>query len=118
MNYIIETYLSDIGWERSWAFPNVYTKAGVQDLLADNANKFVKSHQWRIVPLTPKPYRRHAAVTPLELRGAKQMLTNAIEHIVRNARASKCGPCDANYFAPYCILSDARVAVMRHLETL
>ena len=121
MKYIIELGCPRYGtdhnthWERSWAYPDEYTRDEAKELINDPCNKYYK---WRIVSLTPKPYRRHAAVTPLELRGAKQMLTNAIKHIVQSARASNCEPCNANYFAPYRILSDALVAVMRHLETL
>jgi hypothetical protein len=65
-----------------------------------------------------RPYRRHAAVTPLELRGAKAILESARDHIVNQARASKCGPCDANYFEPFTILYIARLRVIRELEKM
>jgi hypothetical protein len=54
-------------WERSWSFPDRYTMDEAQRILdRDNGGGL----SFRITPWVRKPYRRHAAVTPLELRGA------------------------------------------------
>jgi hypothetical protein len=115
MKYIIELYcdLSNNAdnphWERSWAFPGEYTKAEAERLIDQESNKHYK---WRIVPLNgrapEKKYRRHAAVTPLELRGAKAMLESAIDR----------GFMAGLSFEAYSILVDAKIAVTCQLEKL
>jgi hypothetical protein len=117
--YMIELLCGDKQWERSWSYPLLYTKAEAQDILANHNARFT----WRIVPeggmpVKRKKYRRHAAVTPLELRGAKAMLESALGHVVQQARASKYGPCDVNYPNPFMILTDAKLAVIRQLEKM
>ena len=62
-----------------------------------------------------RPYRRHAAVTPLELRGAKAILSSALKHIVSGVNNSYTG---MNSFAAYSILWDARLKIVRELEKL
>ena len=109
MKYIIELELSD-HWERSWAYPDEYTRDEAKELINDPCNE---SYSFRIVPLIPKPYRRHAAVTWLELRGAKAMLESAIAHGFNNSFNN------GNFtFDTYSILIDAKIAVIRQLGKL
>jgi len=66
-----------------------------------------------MVNLNPKPYRRHAAITPLELRGAIAMLRSAQKHIVQDYAENVNENFDA-----WEILGHARLECVRHLETL
>ena len=122
MKYKIELECNRSGelrWERSWAYPLEYTKAEATALINDPINDHYK---WRIVSLVgvrvPKVYRRHAAVTPLELRGAIQILERAMDHMVRMACADKLACTDADYYNPFMILMDAKLACKRALEAL
>jgi hypothetical protein len=114
MKYIIELRLADGKWDRSWSFADVYTMDEAQGLLDTPAGYPL---DYRITPFH-KRYCRHAAASHLELRGAIAMLKSARAHVVIEARRSQCGPCDANYFAPFTILTNARLEVTRQMETL
>ena len=123
MKYKIELWCGDDlngRWDRSWAYPEEYTKAEAKALINDPTNARFK---WRIVSLVgvrvpEKVYRRHAAITPLELRGAIQMLERAMDHMVRMACADKLACTDADYYNPFMILMDAKLACKRALEAL
>ena len=122
MKYKIELWCGDDLnglWSRSWAYPLEYTKAEAKALINDPINDHYK---WRIVSLVgvrvPKVYRRHAAVTPLELRGAIQILERAMDHMVRMACADKLACTDADYYNPFMILMDAKLTCQRTLEAL
>jgi hypothetical protein len=119
MKYIIEQGLST-GWMRSWAFPDTYTQAVAESILDDNPHldyritsvpELVKKSVKKSVK---KPYRRHAAVTPLELRGAKAMLTSAMAYL-GSRRSRNDFPF---YYYPWIFLYDARLAVTRQLEQM
>src|ERR1035441_858047 len=91
MKYKIELKLHS-GWAHSWALNQAYTKAEAAALVAKHSNPM---YVFRVVPLV-KPYRRHAAVTPLELRGAYAMLESAISYLTygtNNAAASYRDAC-------------------------
>src|SRR5258708_14211079 len=92
-------------WNRSWAFPDMYTMDEAQGLI-DSTPGFA----FRITPLR-KSYRRHTAVSQLELRGAKTMLESTREYMCREYTYEECK--DA-----WQILYDARLTVIRQLETL
>jgi hypothetical protein len=114
--YKIELLCTNNRWERSWYFAKEYTLAeAIAILLRPCCNM---DYQFRMVNLNPKPYRRHAAITPLELRGAIAMLESSIEHIVHNAKVDKLACTDADYYNPFMILMNAKLACKRHLETL
>ena len=121
MKYKIELWCGDDlngRWDRSWAYPEEYTKAEAKALIN---GPYDARYKWRIVSmngivLVPKVYRRHAAVTPLELRGAIQILERAMDHMVRMARADKLACTDADN--PFMILMDAKLACKRALEVL
>ncbi len=123
MKYKIELWCGDDlhgRWSRSWSYPSEYTKAEAKERINDPINDHYK---WRIVSLVgvrvpEKVYRRHAAVTPLELRGAIQMLERAMDHMVRMACADKLACTDADYYNPFMILMDAKLACKRALEAL
>ena len=135
MKYKIERAIAgdgDNGWVRSDTYPDTYT--------GEDAGRILKSSSlnYRMVAFpkptpepTPKPtrgmlrgilkpskpYRRHAAITPLELRGAIAMLESAAKYTYNRV------PCkdDAEreqYTATCVILWDARIAVQRALEAL
>ena len=123
MKYKIELWCGDDlngRWDRSWAYPEEYTKAEAKALIN---GPYDARYKWRIVSmngivLVPKVYRRHAAVTPLELRGAIQILERAMDHMVRMACADKLACTDADYYNPFMILMDAKLACKRALEVL
>jgi hypothetical protein len=112
--YKIELHMGGTRWERSWSFPVEYTLSEAKAFIAQESSTMF---HYRIVPLH-KPYRRHAAITPLELRGAIAMLESSIEHIVHNAKVDKLACTDADYYNPFMILMNAKLACKRHLETL
>lgn len=131
MKYIIEQGLST-GWMRSWAFPDTYTQAVAESILDDNPHldyritsvpELVKKSVKKSVK---KPYRRHAAVTPLELRGAQEMLESARKHIVSAHKEYIVSLGNSSfeafeglaYFEAFNILSEARLAVIRQLEQM
>jgi hypothetical protein len=96
-------------WERSWCYPKEYTRAEATAIFAE---KFNQQYQWRMRPLT---YRRHAAITPLELRGAIQMLTNARQHLVSDVNSSDEG---LAAFVAFQVITHARMECVRALETM
>lgn len=81
MKYNIEVLTENNGWEKSWDYDREYPANEARAILK-HVRKIMHHYQWRIVPLTRKPYRRHAAVTPLELRGAIAMLDAAMAHVI------------------------------------
>lgn len=105
--FIIERSIANAGktWVQSKSFPGKYTMDFAQDVL-----DIVPGMSYRIVPAS-KPYRRHAAVTPLELRGAKAMLESTREYICRMYTYEECG-------GTWEILMDAYHKVCRRLEAL
>jgi hypothetical protein len=107
MKYIIEIQLGKDRWERSWSFGGVYMMDEAQGLL-DNSLSDTSLYNYRITPLvTPrKPYRRHASITQLELRGAKAMLNSAMKHLIAPSTAT------------WTLLIDAYLAVTRQLEKM
>ena len=116
MKYMVEVWCGDDlhgQWDRSWSYPSEYTKAEAKERISLPINAGFK---WRIISLGAKVYRRHAAVTPLELRGAIQILERAMDHMVRMARADKLACTDADN--PFMILMDAKLACKRALEVL
>lgn len=107
--YIIEGP-SDGKWVRSGFYPAEYTLAEAEDIV--NGNEWgIKSYRYLCVSGTPttlrKPYRRHAAVTPLELRGAIAMLKSACRYLAARSEF------DA-WEVPY----GAQHLCLRHLEAL
>jgi hypothetical protein len=90
-------------WERSWTFSGEYTLNEAKRLIAQDGYERFK---FRIVPAR-KQYRRHAAVSQLELRGAKAMLRSALKYLVTDRST-----------ATWTILMDALDAVTCQLETL
>ena len=107
MKYIIEMLVPGGEYERSWSFPEEYGFHEAKVLISD---KCVGNYVFRVKPVSVpkvKKYRRHAAVTQLELRGAIVMLTNALTHAAVT--------CDFNAWK---ILYDAKLAVTRQLEKI
>jgi hypothetical protein len=107
MKYIIEMLMPGGEYKRSWSFHEEYGFHEAKALISD---KCVGNYVFRVKPVSVpkvKKYRRHAAVTQLELRGAIVMLTDALLH----AGAT----CDFNAWE---ILYDAKLAVIRQLEKL
>lgn len=112
--FIIERSIANVGktWVQSNSFPGKYTMDFAQGILDR-----VPEMSYRIVPVrqpTPKPYRRHAAVTPLELRGAKAMLESTREYICREYTYNEVGGPGGAWE----ILMDAYHKVCRQLEAL
>ena len=128
MKYKIELWCGDDlngRWDRSWSYPEEYTKAEAKALINEALiyGPYDARYKWRIVSMNgivrvPKVYRRHAAVTPLELRGAIQMLERAMDHMVQLTWADKLACIDADYYNPFMILMDAKLACKRALEAL
>ena len=128
MKYKIELWCGDDLnglWSRSWAYPEEYTKAEAKALINEALiyGPYDARYKWRIVSMNgivqvPKGYRRHAAVTPLELRGAIQILERAMDHMVQLTWADKLACIDADYYNPFMILMDAKLACKRALEAL
>jgi hypothetical protein len=111
MRYKIELKINTVNgviWSRSWSYPHTYTKDEARALIA-----CVPQHEFRIVTVRSKPYRRHAAVTPLELRGAHRMLSSARNHVCDSVSIGS-----QEGFAAFQILSDALLRVTRALESL
>jgi hypothetical protein len=107
--YKIELHMGGTRWERSWSFPVEYTLSEAKAFIAQESSTMF---HYRIVPLH-KPYRRHAAITPLELRGAINMLENARHHVVESVGVGTQAGFDA-----FVILVYARLDCVRALETL
>lgn len=91
------------------------TKYRIQRSVANDGQTWVQSDSYplvyymnhRIVEVIRKPYRRHAAITPLELRGAIAILSKAMRFAVAIPE-----------YDTYSILYDARLQVIRELEAL
>jgi hypothetical protein len=115
MNYIIEYSIAGGSkWVQSDAYPDVYPEAVAQGILDGSIPMY-----YRMTPVPEpikKPYRRHAAVTPLELRGAREMLKSAGDYIARQ-QACNCLNLSTS-LKVFGILYDARLAVTRQLEAL
>ena len=112
--YTIELYCGeDRGWEPAWAYPKRYTLGEADAILNDLASNKYKTYQYRKVGAS-KPYRRHAAVTPLELRGAIAMLRSACKYIADNVdkHVSLSG------YAEWAVMYNARLECERALESL
>ena len=88
------------------------------DVFVTKYNHQIMRRHLRNPRVPEKVYRRHAAVTPLELRGAIQILERAMDHMVRMACADKLACTDADYYNPFMILMDAKLACKRALEVL
>jgi hypothetical protein len=94
--------MPNVKWERSWSFPAEYGFHEAKALMADEPGRF----KYRVKAVSV-PYRRHAAVSQLELRGAMAMLESAMKRVAGLPE-----------FDTYSILYDARLAVRRQLEKL
>jgi hypothetical protein len=94
-------------WEKSWAYPHQYTRKEAEALINSRRKSILV---FRIVDTAPKRYRRHAAVTPLELRGALAMLVHAQKHLIDDRGE---GAYDA-----WVILYNAEADITRQLEAL
>jgi hypothetical protein len=107
--------LSGKVWEKSWEYPHQYTRKEAEALINSRySSRHSKSTLvFRIVDTAntaPKRYRRHAAVTPLELRGAYAMLVHAQKHLIDDRGE---GAYDA-----WVILTNAKDDIVRQLEAL
>src|ERR1017187_4553244 len=92
------------------SYPNTYTLERAKDILALCVTYGLSYRMVAVTTPTPKPYRRHAAVTPLELRGAYAMLESAILYLTygtNNAAASYRDACT--------VLAQAKRAVRSQL---
>ena len=96
---------------RSDSFPEAYTMDAAQGLL----DKYPQM-LYRIAEIPRKAYRRHAAVTPLELRGAKAMLESALKHNVHIVRMDFEGSKSA--YDAWSILMAAKLECVRALEAM
>ena len=112
--YMIERSIAGDGqrWVRSDSFPDAYSMGAAQRLL----DKYPRM-LYRIAGIPRKAYRRHAAKTPLELRGALAMLQRACKQLLAGDREFGLREIDAAFEA-YKILSDAMLRVTRELEAL
>ena len=107
MKFIIERKRRIAGhWIQSVSFPGKYTMDEAQGLI----DRYPYMN-YRITPVPKTPYRRHAAITPLELRGAKAMLGSTRRYMCKQYTWDESK--DA-----WEILMDAFVAVTRQLESL
>lgn len=106
--------LCDHKWERSWSFGGEYTLAEAQALITRPGFE-----QWtfRIVPVRVQ-YRRHAAASYLELRGAKALLDSVLKYLPRTAVARGGSAPYESYTAAFGIVMQAKLAVTRQLEAL
>jgi hypothetical protein len=111
--YIIEIDTAVIehqhNWVRSQAWPGHYTEEEATDIVVRGKDEAGDPHAYRMGTVTPvsHKYRRHAAVTPLEIRGAVALLESA------NNRLSY--PFD---IATSDILREAKLACKKDLEAL
>src|ERR1017187_10562192 len=105
MKYKIQRSIGGDGikWVDSDSFPGYYTEDVAQAILDE-----YPIMTYRITPVTIKPYRRHAAITQLELRGAEAMLTSAAKS---RANVAYGLAYDTDSFEAYSILIDARLEV-------
>ena len=123
--YMIELNLFNDRWERAWSWPGDYTMEEAQGLIA---SEHEGRHKYRIslIPekeaeaeiakelshtgkslLPKKPYRRHSAVTPLELKGASAMLKSAMKYLIT-----------MDNYGAWEYLYHANIAVLCELEAL
>ena len=102
-----------IDWRPSRYASGVFTKAEATRKLQrmQRMQNSMSSNSYRMVEVEPKTgrkpetrYRRHAAVTLLELRGARHMLSNALSHL-----AAK--PANADRNDAMSILIHARIEI-------
>ena len=110
MKYMIQCNTANEGktWERSTLYTLDYAYPDAARLVARLACVGLK---YRIKPIpTHKPYRRRAAITPLELRGAISMLESASKHVLTRE--------DNDTFEAWTILIGARMVVTRELESV
>ncbi len=120
MKYIIERAIANDPrepWERSSFYNGVYTEAQAQAILDDNTllrYRMTPFHDL-FVSVKSKPYRRHAAITPLELRGAISMLESARRSVVQAVNSSSEG---SWAFEAFTILTNAMLANRRALEAM
>lgn len=100
-------------WERSWSFGGEYTLVEAQALIAKPGFE-----QWtfRIVPVRVQ-YRRHAAVSQLELRGAIALLDSARQRI-NGAMALAVPSLNNDAYDAWAIIVTALSSVTRQLEAL
>jgi hypothetical protein len=126
MKYIVELLCGDFKsrWVRSYKYPLKYTYTEAHNIIwtptaltyrLRPADEKVRALPVKMVKPV-KPYRRHAAVTQLELRGAISMLQNAQDHVVRATQFRYSDFESAHH--PRMILVDARLASERALEAL
>ena len=97
-------------WVQSDSYPGTYSWYDAEEIRVRTYQK--TDMRYRMVPVmsvVPKPYRRHAAVTALELRGAVAMLDDARYYIIRVGEDNQTA---------WKILLHARVEVWAQLEKL
>ena len=110
--YMVELYLPGTKrWARSWSFGDNYTKEEAQKIEAEKSSTFWRFRATPLPGIAPtvarKPYRRHAAVTQLELKGASAMLKSAMNYGV-----------GTNNYAAWECLYHANIAVLCELRAL
>ena len=116
--YIIEIDTAVIehqhNWVRSQAWPGHYTEEEATDIVVRGKDEAGDPHAYRMGTVTPvsHKYRRHAAVTPLEIRGAVALLQS-----IRN-RLCGSGSGSGSSFETRKILRDAFYACKKELEAL
>jgi hypothetical protein len=108
MKYMIELQMPGGKWERSWSFPREYGFHEAKALMTFNPGRF----KYRVKPVSV-PYRRHAAVSQLELRGAIAMLDRAQRYTVRSVNSSPMG---MDAFETYKIFTSALLLLTRQME--
>jgi hypothetical protein len=109
--YMVELYLPGTkNWVRSWSFNADYMKDEALNIVAvKSSDRF----RFRATPLPAmvgptvarKAYRRHTAVTYLELRGASDMLKSAQKHLI-----------DTDNYCAWEYLYHAQIEVLRQQE--
>jgi hypothetical protein len=111
MKYIIERSVGGEGikWVKSDSYPGAYSQSAAEAILDD-----CPQMNYRITPV--EPYRRHAAASYLELRGATAMLHRAHDYIAKQVGDSSIDV--SLMLKTFSILWDARLAVTRQMETL
>ena len=110
--YIVELLCGGKRWEKSWSYPGEYTHAEAQALIDKPCNE---GYDWKAtlvsVAKSPVAYRRHAAATYLELRGALELLNSTAKYLCDSYRYDQCR-------AAYAIICDASGAVCKQMEAL
>jgi hypothetical protein len=116
----MERRVAGVGaWVRSDSFPDLYEANYAQSII-DRA----PSMPYRMVPVrvpgnrVNKPYRRHAAVSQLELRGAIALLESVRTRIVYAARALAVPHMNNDAYDAWVIIVTALAALTRQLEAL